>query len=194
MNTYRQSAWRAQLASAEASAREARWDDDGGAPAARPNGQHGASAVAAPPVTGALAPWRPIPPRAPAALALAYTYRVWLTVPGGRTPCRIQIYAGGGQTVAIGTQRQDKFGGVALTEHAAALATQVAAWHHLQPDEQFLWVEHYEFPRGPDAQGQWETFAGVTFERDAAGERARPTWWPTDRAAVEALLGGPLGQ
>jgi hypothetical protein len=129
----------------------------------------------------------------PAPLVLVAAYRYWLPVPGGQAPCRLQIYEGGGQTVAIGTQHQDKYGGAALTEHAAPLATQIAAWHHPQPDEQFLWVEHYEFPRGPDAQGQWETFAFVTFERDAAGERDRPTWWPTDRAAVEALLGRAVG-
>ena len=136
---------------------------------------------------------RTTPWRAHAALVLAYTYRFGLTVPGGQASCRVQIYEGGGQTVAIGTQWQDKFGGTALTENAARVATQVAAWHHPQPDDQFIWVEHFAFPRGPDPQGRWETFAFVTFQRGAAGERDQPTWWPTDRAAVEAVLNQALG-
>jgi hypothetical protein len=193
MNTYRQTAWRAHLSSVEARTREARWDDDGGAQASRSSGQRLASTVAAPSSPGAQVPWCTASWRAHAALVLAYVYRYWLTVPGGQVPCRLQIYEGGGQTVAIGTQRQDKFGGAALTENAARVATQVAAWHHPQLDDQFSWVEHYEFPCGPDPQGRWETFAVVTFQRGAAGERDRPTCWPTDRAAVEALLGRAVG-
>jgi hypothetical protein len=193
MNTYRQTAWRAQLSSVEARTREARWDDDGGAPASCAGGPRLDSVVATPPSSGALAPWRTTPWRAHAALVLAYTYRFGLTVPGGQASCRVQIYEGGGQTVAIGTQWQDKFGGTALTENAARVATQVAAWHHPQPDDQFIWVEHFAFPRGPDPQGRWETFAFVTFQRGAAGERDQPTWWPTDRAAVEAVLNQALG-
>ena len=122
-----------------------------------------------------------------------HDYQYWLAVPGGRSRCRIRIYQVGGRTIGLATQRQDKFGGTALSDHAAALATQVEQWHHPAHDGGFSWVEHYEFPRGPDPQGRRETFALVAFERDADGALVHPTWQPTDRAAVEALVGQAVG-
>jgi hypothetical protein len=113
--------------------------------------------------------------------------------PDAPVPCRIRVYRAGAQTVCLATQRQDTFGGAALTEHAAPIATQVAGWHHPAHDGRCTWVEHYEYPLGPDAQGRWETFALVTFERGGAGELHQPAWRPTDRAAVEALVGQVVG-
>ncbi len=118
-----------------------------------------------------------------------YRYRY----PESPVPCRIRVYRAGAQTVCLATQRQDKFGGAALSEHAARIATQVAGWHHPVPDGRFAWVEHYEFPRGPDAQGRWETFAWVTFQRGVDGALCGPAREPTDRAAVEALIGQAVG-
>jgi hypothetical protein len=91
--------------------------------------------------------------------------------PDSPVPCRIRVYQAGTQTVCLTTQRQDKFGGAAITDHAAPIATQVEGWHHADHDGRFTWVEHYEFPLGPDAQGRWETFAFVTFERRATRRR-----------------------
>ncbi len=116
-----------------------------------------------------------------------YDYRYWY--PGVPVPCRIRVYQSGGQTVCLATQRQDKFGGSALTDSAASIATQVEGWHHPGHDDRFVWVEHYEYPRGPNPHGAWETFAFVTFERGTAGELRHPAWRATDRAAVEALVG-----
>lgn len=122
-----------------------------------------------------------------------HDYQTYLAVPGGRARCRVRIYQVGARTVGLATQRQDKFGGAALTEHTAALATQVERWHHPARDGGFAWVEHYAFPRGPDPQGRRETFALVTFARDADGDLCHPAWQPLDRAAVEALIGQAVG-
>jgi hypothetical protein len=154
-------------------AAEARRDDDDGA--ARP-GQ-----AESPPAGHA------------GAVTQTHDYEYWLAVPGGRSRCRIRIYQVGGRNIGLATQQQDKFGGTALTDHAAHLATQVEQWHHTAHDGGFTWVEHYEFPRGPDPQGRREIFALVTFERDAAGALTHPTWQSLDRAAVEALVGQAVG-
>lgn len=156
-----------------ARAAEARWDDDGGA--ARPGAAAGR------------------PPGRAHPLTQTHDYRWWLAVPGGRSPCRIRVYRVGGRTIGLATQRQDKFGGTALTDHAAALATWVEGWHDPARDGGFTWVEHYEFPRGPDPRGRRETFAAVTFGRHAGGGLDRPSWSATDRAAVEALIGQVVG-
>ncbi len=71
----------------------ARRDDDGGA---------------APPLAGRAA-----------TRMQTHDYRYWLAVPGGRSACRIRVYRRGGWTIALATQRQDKFGGTMLTDHAA---------------------------------------------------------------------------
>lgn len=146
---------------------EARWDDDGGA----------------------------APPRAGRAATRTQThdYAYWLAVPGGRSACRIRIYRVGDRTIALATRRQDKFGGAALTDHAAALATRVARWHHPADDGAFSWVEQYEFPRNDGPHGARETFAAVSFTRDAAKDLMMPVWEPTTRAAVEALVGEVVG-
>ncbi len=113
--------------------------------------------------------------------------------PDAPVPCRIRVYQAGAQTVCLTTQRQDKFGGAALTEHAAPIATQVEGCHHPARDGRCTWVEHDEFPLGPDAQGRWETFAWVTFQRGVDGALCNPAREPTDRAAVEALVGQVVG-
>ena len=124
---------------------------------------------------------------------MTQTYDYRYRYPDFPVPCRIRVYQAGGQTVCLATQRQGKFAGSALTDHAARIATQVAGWHHPARDGGFVWVEHYERPRGPDPEGRWETFALVTFERGSAGELCRPAWRATDRAAVEALVGQAVG-
>jgi hypothetical protein len=120
-----------------------------------------------------------------------YGYR--LAVPGGFSRCRIRVYEAGGRTVCLATQRQDKFGGLALTGGAAQIAALAEGWHHPIHDDRFTWVEQYEFPLGGGPHGARETFAFVTFQRDAAGASCRPAWQLTDRAAVEALLGHAVG-
>ena len=120
---------------------------------------------------------------------MAKTYDYRYRYPGAPVACRIRVYQAGGQTVCLATQRQDKFGGAALTEGAARIATQVAAWHHPVDDGRFVWVEQYEYLLGNERQGRWETVAFVTFQRGVAGELCCPAWQPTERAAVEALVG-----
>ena len=123
---------------------------------------------------------------------MAKTYDYHYQYPEFPVPCRIRVYQAGGQTVCLATQRQDKFGESAITDHAVRIATQVAEWHHPVHDGQLLWVEHYEYPLGPGPQGAWETFAFVAFQRDADGGFCRPEWRPTDRAAVEAAVGAAV--
>jgi len=119
-----------------------------------------------------------------------YGYR--LAVPGGYAHCRIRVYQLAGQTICLATQRQDKFGGTALSDGAAQLATLAEGWHHPIHDQRFTWIEQYEYPLGNEAHGAPETFSLVAFQRDAAGALCHPTRQATDRAAVEALLGQPL--
>ena len=126
-------------------------------------------------------------------MAQTYDYGYWSPAPGGHTLCRIRTYQVGERTVCLATQRQDRFGGAALTDGAARIAAQAEGWHHPRHDGRFTWVEHYEFPRGPDPAGRWETFAFVAFQRGTAGELCRPEWRSTDRAAVEALIGQAIG-
>lgn len=125
-------------------------------------------------------------------MAKTHDYGYRLAVPGGHAPCRVRVYERAGQTVCIGTQRQDKFGSTALTDGAASLATLAEGWHHPRHDGRFVWVEHYEFPLGPYPQGRRETFALVTFQRGTAGALDHPAWRAIDRAAVEALIGEVL--
>ena len=126
-------------------------------------------------------------------MAQTHDYGYQLAVPGGHARCRLRVYEAGGQTVCLATQRQDKFGGAALSDAAATLATLAEGWHRPARDGRFAWVEQYEYPRGDEPGGARETFALVGFARDADGALARPTRRPADRAAVEALLGQPVG-
>ena len=125
-------------------------------------------------------------------MAQTHDYGYHLAVPGGYARCRVRVFQVAGQTVCLATQQQDKFGGTALSDGAAQLATLAEGWHHPIHDRQFTWVEQYEYPLGNEARGAAETFALVAFERDAAGALCHPTRRPTERAAVEALLGQKL--
>lgn len=107
-------------------------------------------------------------------------------------PCRIRTYEANEQTICLATQRQDRFGGAALSENVPGIATQVEAWHHPIHDGRFVWVEQYEL-RGADPEGRWETFAFVTFQRDDADGLGHPVRRSTDRAAVEGLIGQAVG-
>jgi hypothetical protein len=126
-------------------------------------------------------------------MAQTHDYGYRLATPGGYARCRIRVYEAGGRTVCLATQRQDKFGGSALSDGAAEVASLVAGWHHPEHDVRFTWVEQYEFPLGGGPHGARETFTFVAFERDAAGAFCHPTWQPTERATVEALLGQAVG-
>ena len=116
----------------------------------------------------------------------SYRYR-------GDARCRIRVYQTSGLVVCLATQRQDKWGGSGLTDSAARIATEVEGWHHPSHDGEFIWLEHYEYPRAPNPQGARETFAFVSFQRDGAGELRSPAWQPTERATVEALIGQVVG-
>ena len=107
--------------------------------------------------------------------------------------CRIRVYQVNGQTVCLATQRQDKWGGSGSTDSASRITTEVEGWHHPSHDGEFIWLEHHEYPRGPNPQGERETFAFVSFERGGAGELRSPARQPTERAAVEALIGQVVG-
>lgn len=121
-----------------------------------------------------------------------YGYR--LIVPGGYAHCRVRIFHGeAGQNLCLTTQRQDKFGGTALSDGAAQLATLVEGWHPSSPAQRFTWVEQYEYPLDNEPHGARETFAVVGFDRDADGSLSHPTWQPSDRVAVEGLIGQRLG-
>lgn len=126
-------------------------------------------------------------------MAETHDYGYRFAVPGGRALCRVRVYEAGGQTVCLATQRQDKFGGTALSDGTAALATLAEGWHHPVRDGRFVWVEHYEFPLAPHPRGRAETFTLVTFQRDAGGALQRPSRRAADRAAVEALVGQAVG-
>lgn len=122
-------------------------------------------------------------------MAQAHDYGYRLAVPGGHARCRIRVYQSAGQTVCLATQWQDKFGGTALSDGAATIATLAEGWHHPANDDRFTWVEQYEYPLGNEPHGARETFALVEFRRDATGVLCHPIWHPTNRAAVEGLLG-----
>jgi len=111
---------------------------------------------------------------------------------GRRAPCRIRVYQAAGQTDCLATERQGAEGGTAITDAAARIATQVERWHRPAHDGQFLWVEHWQLPRGPGPRGEWETFAFVAFQRGAGGGFCCPEWRSTGREAVEALIGAAV--
>ena len=118
--------------------------------------------------------------------------------------CRVRIYLSEEERdapLAICTELAAN-PGQSVTNAAERIASEVLSFHRLPTP--VIWVEHYEKgTRGTQEDPQ--TFDLVTFsgyEVEGPGRytdegRRRvsgPTWKPLDRATVEALVGGPLGE
>lgn len=125
-------------------------------------------------------------------MAQTYDYLYRMSAPGGHIRIRIRVYREGEQTICLATQRHDVSGEAVLAARTPELATQVEAWHHPARDGRFLWLEQEEYPGDDGPDGAREVFTVVSF-RDDGGALEEVRRLPIARAAVEALIGQPVG-
>jgi hypothetical protein len=128
--------------------------------------------------------------------------------------CRIRIYQHSGELpIVICTEPKDNEG-MSITNSVEVIAAEVLTNHPdvfdpfalgpipgIEYDKSFIWIEHYlDGARGTPEDPA--TFDLVTFSHYEPREVLRagvwskeigePSWKPTDRATVEALVGGQL--
>ena len=113
---------------------------------------------------------------------------------GIEAKCRIRMYRPGeGTAVVIATELLDNTG-VSITNWAEYLATDFRK-DYLRQGEALIWIEHYQerASRYDMSERIKETFDRVLMRWNGTAYE-EPEWKLFDRAAVERLIGEPLGE
>jgi hypothetical protein len=123
-----------------------------------------------------------------------YDYDYRLAVPGGHATCRLRVFAEGDDIARLATEVHDRFGGTILADRSAALAAYAEGYHHpARAVGHCTWVEQDDYTRDSEHHGARETFATVAFQRGPDGALITPLRTSSNRAAIETLIGQPVG-